>query len=151
MPTHYQGEPEEVRALDALVKLTRAADAVNRRLDGLLAEAHLTTSQFGVLEALLHLGQLCQKDLAAKLLKSDGNLTMVLGNLEKRGLVTRTRDPQDKRLLNVQLTVAGRRLIRSLFPRHAANVASAFAALTPAEQETLGKLTKKLGLAQADA
>ncbi len=151
MPTHYQGEPEEVRALDALVKLTRAADAVNRRLDGLLAEAHLTTSQFGVLEALLHLGQLCQKDLAAKLLKSDGNLTMVLGNLEKRGLVTRTRDPQDKRLLNVQLTVAGRRLIRSLFPRHAANVAAAFAALTPAEQETLGKLTKKLGLAQADA
>ena len=151
MPTHYQGEPEEVRALDALVKLTRAADAVNRRLDGLLAEAKLTTSQFGVLEALLHLGQLCQKDLAAKLLKSDGNLTMVLGNLEKRGLVTRTRDPEDKRLLNVQLTVAGRRLIRSLFPRHAANVAAAFSALTPAEQETLGKLTKKLGLAQADA
>lgn len=151
MPTHYQGEPEEVRALDALVKLTRAADAVNRRLDGLLAEAHLTASQFGVLEALLHLGQLCQKDLAAKLLKSDGNLTMVLGNLEKRGLVTRTRDPQDKRLLNVQLTVAGRRLIRSLFPRHAANVAAAFSALTPAEQETLGKLSKKLGLAQADA
>lgn len=150
MPTHYQGEPAEVRALDALVKLTRAADAVNRRLDGLLAEAKLTTSQFGVLEALLHLGQLCQKDLAAKLLKSDGNLTMVLGNLEKRGLVTRTRDPQDKRLLNVQLTVAGRRLIRGLFPRHAANVATAFAALTPAEQETLGKLTKKLGLAQAD-
>lgn len=151
MPTHYQGAPEEVRALDALVKLTRAADAVNRRLDGLLAEAGLTTSQFGVLEALLHLGQLCQKDLAAKLLKSDGNLTMVLGNLEKRGLVTRTRDAADKRLLNVQLTVAGRRLIRSLFPRHAANVAAAFAALTPAEQETLGKLSKKLGRAQADS
>ncbi|MFN4283843.1 MAG: MarR family winged helix-turn-helix transcriptional regulator [Alphaproteobacteria bacterium] len=151
MPTHYQGAPEEVRALDALVKLTRAADVVNRRLDGLLAEANLTTSQFGVLEALLHLGQLCQKDLAAKLLKSDGNLTMVLGNLEKRGLVTRTRDPADKRLLNVQLTVAGRRLIRSLFPRHAANVAAAFAALTPAEQETLGKLSKKLGLAQAES
>ena len=58
---------------------------------------------------------------------------------------------QDKRLLVVQLTVAGRKLIRSLFPRHAANVAAAFAALTPAEQETLGKLAKKLGRAQADA
>ncbi len=151
MPTHYQGAPEEVRAFDALVKLTRAANAVNSRLDALFAEAKLSTSQFGVLEALLHLGPLCQKDLAAKLLKSDGNLTMVVGNLEKRGLVTRTRDPQDKRLLNVQLTVAGRRLIRSLFPRHAANVAAAFAALTPAEQETLGKLAKKLGLAQLDS
>lgn len=151
MPNRYQGTAEEARALDALVKLTRAADAVHRRLDRAIAQAGLTASQFGVLEALLHLGPLCQKDLAAKLLKSDGNLTMVVGNLEKRGLVTRTRDPQDKRLLNVQLTVAGRRLIRSLFPRHAANVAAAFAALTPAEQETLGKLAKKLGLAQADA
>jgi MarR family 2-MHQ and catechol resistance regulon transcriptional repressor len=151
MPTHYQGAPEEVRALDALVKLTRATEAVNRRLDGLLAEANLTTSQFGVLEALLHLGPLCQKDLAAKLLKTDGNLTMVLGNLERRGLVVRQRDPADKRLMVANLTVAGRRLIRSLFPRHAANAAAAFAALTPAEQETLGKLTRKLGLAQAGA
>jgi MarR family 2-MHQ and catechol resistance regulon transcriptional repressor len=151
MPTHYQGAPEEVRAFDALVKLTRAANAVNSRLDGLFAEARLSTSQFGVLEALLHLGPLCQKDLAAKLLKSDGNLTMVVGNLEKRGLVTRKRDPSDKRLLVVQLTVAGRKLIRGLFPRHAVNVAAAFSGLTPAEQETLGKLAKKLGLAQADA
>ena len=151
MPTHYQGAPEEVRAFDALVKLTRAANTVNSRLDGLFAEANLSTSQFGVLEALLHLGPLCQKDLAAKLLKSDGNLTMVVGNLEKRGLVTRKRDAADKRLLVVQLTVAGRKLIRALFPRHAANVAAAFAALTPAEQETLGKLAKKLGRAQADA
>ena len=151
MPTHYQGAPEEVRAFDALVKLTRAANAVNGRFDGLFAGANLSTSQFGVLEALLHLGPLCQKDLAAKLLKSDGNLTTVVGNLEKRGLVSRKRDAADKRLLVVQLTVAGRKLIRSLFPRHAANVAKAFSGLTPAEQETLGKLAKKLGLAQADA
>ncbi len=151
MPTHYQGAPEEVRAFDALVKLTRAANAVNGRLDSLFAEANLSTSQFGVLEALLHLGPLCQKDLAAKLLKSDGNLTMVVGNLEKRGLVSRKRDAADKRLLVVQLTVAGRKLIRGLFPRHAANVAKAFSGLTAAEQETLGKLAKKLGLAQAGA
>lgn len=150
MTVHYRGTPEEERALDALVKLTRAANSLNARLDPLMAEAGLTTSQFGVLEALLHLGPLCQKDLAAKILKTDGNLTMVLGNLEKRGLVARRRDETDRRMMTVTLTVAGRRLIRQLFPKHAANVAAAFAALAPAEQETMAKLCKKLGLAMAE-
>jgi MarR family 2-MHQ and catechol resistance regulon transcriptional repressor len=149
MPIRYQGAPEEVRALDALVKLTRAANAVHRRLDRSVAQAGLTGGQFGVLEALLHLGPLCQRDLAAKLLTSDGNLTMVIGNLEKRGLVTRARDPEDRRLLTVSLTASGRRLIRQIFPRHAACAAELFAALTPAEQDSLAKLCKKLGLAAA--
>ena len=54
-----------------------------------VAEYDLTAPQFGVLEALYHLGPLCQKDLAAKILKSSGNMTMVIDNLEKRDLVRR--------------------------------------------------------------
>jgi MarR family 2-MHQ and catechol resistance regulon transcriptional repressor len=48
-----------------------------------LAEPKLTISQFGVLEALYHKGPLCQRDIASKILKSTGNITLVIVNLEK--------------------------------------------------------------------
>ncbi|NLF76610.1 MAG: MarR family transcriptional regulator, partial [Chloroflexi bacterium] len=74
MPTHYDGTPEERRALDAYIKLQRAADTVLARTTAHLAAHGLTVSQFGALEALYHLGTLSQRDLAQKLLKSTGNI-----------------------------------------------------------------------------
>ncbi|HSN53665.1 MAG TPA: MarR family transcriptional regulator, partial [Candidatus Sulfomarinibacteraceae bacterium] len=105
----------------------------------------LTESQFGVLEAIHHRGAMCQKDLAAKILKSAGNLTTVIGNLERDGLVVRRRAEHDRRVFTVDLTDRGRRLIRSVFPRHAAVLTRAFAVLEPAEQERLAELCKRLG------
>jgi len=146
MPNRHTGPPREVLALDAYVKLVRAAESVTRRLQARLTEAGLTTSQFGALEALWHLGPLCQRELGEKLLKSGGNITMVVGNLERRGLVERRRDPRDRRVARVHLTPEGEALIRGLFPEHAAAVAEQFGALAPAEQEELGRLCRKLGL-----
>jgi hypothetical protein len=56
MPTHYRGNPQERQALDAHIKLMRAAESVTARLEPLMRAAHLTVGQFGTLEALLHLG-----------------------------------------------------------------------------------------------
>ena len=145
MGTHYQGTTAERRALNTLIKLTRCADAVMARLAGPLKRDGLTASQFGVLEALLHLGPLHQNELCAKLLKSGGNLTVVITNLEQRGLVRRRRDGSDRRYVRVELTNAGRRLIRRVFPRHLAVVTGELAALTAAEQLQLAGLCKKLG------
>lgn len=50
----------------------RATESLNQRLCRHLSEANLTISQFGVLEALLHLGPQNQKELGQKLLKSGG-------------------------------------------------------------------------------
>ena len=110
-----------------------------------LAAAGLTTSQFGVLEALYHLGPLCQKDLARKILKSTGNMTLVIDNLEKRSLVERVQDDQDRRYFKIHLTPQGKDLISMVFPRHAAIAESVFAALDKVEQDQLGRLLKKLG------
>jgi MarR family 2-MHQ and catechol resistance regulon transcriptional repressor len=145
MGTRYRGSAEEVRALNAFIKLTRAAESVGARLAGLVAGAGLTESQFGALEALYHLGPLHQCELGAKLLRSSGNITMVVDNLEKRGLVRRERGVEDRRYVTVHLTDAGRDLIRRVFPPHVAGVVAAMAALTPAEQEELGRLCRKLG------
>ena len=137
------------RALDAYVKLARAAAAVEAAVHRPLAEAGLTISQFGVLEALLHLGPMPQGALARKILKSPANLTTVLDNLARRDLIRRRRDVGDRRIVLVQLTDAGEALVASLFPEHARRVAQAFEALDPAQLDTLGRLCRELGLAQA--
>lgn len=149
MSTHYQGSPHEVRALDAFIKLVRASGSVVTRTSRHLADAGLTVGQFGILETLLHLGPLHQCELARKHLQSGGNVTMIVDNLEKAGLVRRERLAADRRYVRVHLTEAGRGRIEAVFPLHAENVTRQLGALTPAEQEQLGALCRKLGLAIA--
>lgn len=131
--------------LASYVKLMRAADSVTARVHRHLQREGLSVTQFGVLEALYHLGPLCQRDLGRKLLKSSGNMTLVVDNLEKRGLVERHRDSVDRRFLAVDLTPKGRQLMAEVFPRHVAAVVDEFAILTREEQRELGRLCRKLG------
>ncbi len=145
MPTHYQGTPEEVLALDTYIKLTRAAESLDARLyrRGIVGE--LTPSQFNVLECLFHLGPMCQSEISAKLLKSTGNVTLVIDNLEKRGLVRRERPASDRRRATVSLTEVGRELIGAIFPNQVSAIVEEMSILTPVEQEMLGRLCRRLG------
>ena len=151
MPTRYRGTPDEVRALNALITLVRASEAVTAAIHRHLDEKRLTSSQFGVLEALLHLGPLCQGDLAGKLLRSGASTTSVVGGLEKRGFVVRQRTREDKRFVRVALTGKGRKLIQDVFPAHVEGVARAFRALTAGEQEEMRRLCRKLGTGMGSA
>lgn len=144
--TKHRGSARERTALDAYVKLRRAANTLSSLESACLREAGLTESQFGVLEALRHLGPLCQKDLAAKLLRSTGNLTTVVDNLERDGLVERRRDADDRRVVTVHPTARGRALIDDVFPRHVAAVVGWLSVLDPDEQRQLAALTRRLGL-----
>jgi MarR family 2-MHQ and catechol resistance regulon transcriptional repressor len=148
MPTRYRGSAREVRALDAYIKLSRALETIGGRLDEAL-DGTVTHGQLAVLEALLHLGPLSQRDLGRKLLRSNANVSTVIDNLEKAGHVTRCRDAGDRRLVTVSLTRTGRALIERVFPVHAARIAELMGELSPEEQEQLGALCKKLGLAVA--
>ena len=145
MGSRHAGPPAEVAALNACLKLQRAADALSARIHVWLPP-ELTITQFAVLEALHHLGPLCQGELAEKLLKSGGNLTMVVNNLEKAGLVKRERDRSDRRFVQVRLTPSGETLIAELYPRIAQRVIAELSRLTPAEQAELDRLCKKVGL-----
>jgi MarR family 2-MHQ and catechol resistance regulon transcriptional repressor len=145
MPTHYQGNAEQVRALNAFIKLARAADSLASRVNDSIIEVGLRENQFGALEALFHLGPLHQCDLAKKLLRSSGNMTMVVDNLEKRGLVRREPGVEDRRYNTVHLTDAGRELIARVLPGHIYEIVREMGVLTPAEQDELGRLCRKLG------
>ncbi|MBT8331812.1 MAG: MarR family transcriptional regulator [Deltaproteobacteria bacterium] len=146
MQNHYGGNKKERSALKTYVTLMRAAESVTHRIHQHLSSTGLTLSQFAALEALYHLGPLSQKEIGKKILRSSGNITMVIDNLEKRGLVQRKRHTVDRRYFIVHLTSQGKKLIGDIFPRHAAVIATEMAVLSAGERETLSKLCKKLGL-----
>jgi MarR family 2-MHQ and catechol resistance regulon transcriptional repressor len=133
------------RALSAYIKLARAANASMTYARVGLEDEGLTLSQFAVLEALYHVGPLNLGDLARRILTSGGNLTLVVDNLGKRGLVKRRTQGKDKRYILASITPAGRRLIARIFPGHARRITEVMSRLTPSQQQTLGALCRKLG------
>ena len=135
--------------LKTYTQMMRAADAVTTRMHLHLVDTGLTLSQFGVLEVLYHKGPLCQRDIGQKILKTSGNMTMVIDNLEKRGLVVREKNLADRRRMSVTLTQKGLDLIQTLFPTHAAVASETFSVLESNELAILGKLLKKIGKANA--
>ena len=132
-------------ALSTYVKLMRAANSARSYASRSLNDSNLTLTQFAVLEALYHLGPMSLSDIARKVLTTGGNLTMVVGNLEKLGLARRQSCPEDRRVLIVALTPKGKTLLRDTFPRHAAAIVEFLSVLSPEEQERLGDLCRKLG------
>jgi MarR family 2-MHQ and catechol resistance regulon transcriptional repressor len=123
----------------------RAANAARTHASRHLGGTGLTLTQFAVLEALYHLGPMSLTDIARKVLTTGGNLTMVVGNLEKQGLAKRQHSPEDRRVLILALTPKGKGLIRKVFPEHAAAITEFISILSPSEQENLSDLCRKLG------
>ncbi|GMV06065.1 MAG: MarR family transcriptional regulator [Gemmatimonadota bacterium] len=138
------GESQE-RALRMWIALARCYSSYARAVAFKVQEYDLTPPQFGVLEALYHLGPLSLGDLAGKLLVTGGNVTYVMDRLEEQGLVYRERSPQDRRIIQAKLTEKGHALIGDVFPGHGDFIEDLSSALTADEQEQLRGLLKKLG------
>jgi len=145
MPTHYTGTSAEMRTLDTFIKLTRCTNSLLARLAERNSIGELTYSQFAVLEALYHIGPMTAGEVSQKILKSGGNLTLVIDNLERDGLVRRERDGKDRRVIHVHLTEAGKRKVEAVLPGHVAALVDEFKVLSAGEQKTLGELCRKLG------
>jgi len=141
--SRFQGSKKHQLALATFIKLVRCTSNVCSDVHAhFLAE--LTVSQFGILEALYHLGPMAQKELAGKILKSPGNITTIINNLERNKLVERKINIADKRYYTIHLTDKGQSIIEKLFPIHADVVLGRISVLTETEQQTLGNLLKKL-------
>lgn len=138
------------RALRLWIALARCYATYARAISCKVGEYGLTTPQFGILEALHHLGPLSLGDLADKLLVTGGNVTYVMDRLEEQGLVHRERSPSDRRIIQAKLTEKGHALIAQVFPGHGAFIEDLSTSLSPEEQEKLRSLLKKLGRAIRD-
>ena len=132
-------------ALSMWVKLARAHSTLAKLADENIRSYGLTPPQFGALECLGHLGPMTLGMLCKKQLVSGGNMTVVVDNLAKDGLVERVPSKDDRRAILVRLTVKGKKLFDDIFLQHAKFVASATSVLSDTEQEKLARLLKKLG------
>jgi len=148
MGTHYKGNKEEELALDTWIKLARASNTVFNKIKPSMTEYGLSTSQFSVLETLLHLGSMPQNAISKKLLFTSGNIVKVVDNLEESGLVKRTADKSDRRVHIIKLTKKGKRVIDKTFGYHVKNVVDTFSVLSDKEKQELARICKKLGTNQ---
>jgi MarR family 2-MHQ and catechol resistance regulon transcriptional repressor len=136
------GDPLAHRALDSLL---RAEASVRRRLSLDLEREGLSASGFSMLVVLTTAGgELPLRALRHRLRTSKANATEVVTTLEGRGLVRRTRLPEDRRAATVALTLAGRDLVETLFPEHTERVGQAFAVLDDEEKRFLAEVCRKL-------
>ena len=129
----------------------RAANSARSYASRSLSDTNLTLTQFAVLEALYHLGPMSLSDIARKVLTTGGNLTMVVGNLEKQGLARRQSCPEDKRVLIVVLTAKGKTLLRDIFPRHAAAIVEFLGVLQPRRAGAPGRSLPEAGKTGKDS
>lgn len=145
MGTKYKGNKEEISALDTAIKLARATETLIAKTSLNLSIHNVTVSQFGILDAVYHLGPLTQKSLGEKILKSGGNITHVVDNLEKRALVKRYRGKNDRRNFEIHLTKKGEKLIAKILPGYVKIIKDELGILNQDESETLQRLCKKIG------
>jgi len=106
----------------------------------------LCLSDFGVLEALLHKGPLPVNVLGKKVLLTSGSITTAVDRLERRGLVERRNDAEDRRARVVHLTPSGKAEIQELFEQHRKDIEQAVSPLTEGEIASLTGALRRLGL-----
>ena len=144
-PAVRQWSEKQDIALRLWATLSRCYATCARAMAAQVQEYDLTTPQFVILEALHHLGPLPLGELAEKLLVTGGNVTYVMDRLESRGLVTRDRRTDDRRVVVARMTTEGRDLVSKVFPDHVGRMEHLSRHLTDQEQRELSALLKKLG------
>ncbi|MEP6573884.1 MAG: MarR family transcriptional regulator, partial [Gemmatimonadota bacterium] len=135
------------RALKLWVVLARCYASVAQHVEQDITRHDLTTTEFGILEALYHKGPLLLGEIQRKVLVSSGGITYLVDRLTEKGLVKRQECPNDRRARYAVLTVEGEALIGRVFPLHAENITRALDALSAGEQEQATELLRTLGLA----
>jgi MarR family 2-MHQ and catechol resistance regulon transcriptional repressor len=137
----------EASALRLWVILSRAHSAVARHAEADVARHGLTIAEFGVLEALYHVGPMLLGELQRKVLVSSGGVTWLVDRLEKRHLVKREACPEDRRARYATLTGEGKKLVARIFPDHARAIEHAMSGLTRGDRERAAALLRSLGRA----
>jgi DNA-binding MarR family transcriptional regulator len=106
-----EGSPEEAAYLDLL----RTADVLTRGAIGVLKAEELSTTQYNVLRILRGSprGLTCG-EIASRMITRDPDVTRLLDRMKKRGLISRSRESRDRRLVLVRISAEGLKLVNRL-------------------------------------
>jgi MarR family 2-MHQ and catechol resistance regulon transcriptional repressor len=126
------------------IQMIKAFNAIRASELRLITRHGLTMNQFSVLEALYHRGDLTIGEITALIDSTPGNVTVVIKNLQKNGMVSVAPDTRDQRARVVSIASSGRELIGSMFADHAQNLCDCFLPLNDQELQTLFESLRKL-------
>lgn len=138
-------DPDIQRALKLFVVLSRASRSLMDTAQQDMKRYELNPSEFAVLELLFHKGPTPIQQIGQKILLASGTMTYVIDKLSSKGLIVRQASAMDRRVINIQLTAEGEKLMDCVFPEHAQVINNACSRLSAEEQDTLIELLKKLG------
>ncbi len=140
---HYQASTYKARSsVGYLVK--RAQAAMLDSIEPVFVGHGFTFMQWVVLIYLRDGIALNAKDICAEFHYDSGALTRVIDQLEERGYIERQRSRNDRRSIELHLTVSGRELVQSLVPVVVDRLNLALSDFTRAEVQELTRLLNKL-------
>jgi len=132
------------KSMQTWIQIVRAFTKLRNKELKYINECGLTMNQFEVLEVLYHRGDLQVGSITKLIMSTPGNVTVVVKNLTRDGLVQTLPSPEDSRVRIVSITEAGKALIGGMFTQHAANLKSYFDVFSDEEMVVLYDLLRKL-------
>lgn len=99
-----------------LIAVSRLRNLLFRDLESIFRCEGLTMTQFSVLEVLYHKGSLSVGEIQSRILGTNGNIPLVIKNLERDGLVHRCKAEEDARISIISLTEEGKQKIAFVYP-----------------------------------
>lgn len=125
--------------------LFRAAQAIETQLEADLERCGLSSTDFRILEALLHKGPLPVNAIGPKVHLTPGSVSVAVDRLLDRGLVSRGENARDRRIRDVAISKAGEKVISPVFRRHSALLDRIMAPLTADRRSALEDMLKTIG------
>src|SRR5690625_4081659 len=114
-------------ALKAFVVLMKASKSLQEVVKNDISNYGMKTSDFAILEALYHKGELTVRDISEAVLINTGSITYVIDKLENKGYVERRHCKEDRRVVYIHITEKGTELMNDIFPMHQKAIEEIFA------------------------
>lgn len=107
--------PFDNLAVEAVLNIARTSAVLTGEAEHLLKEHGITGPQYNALRILRGEGQPMQVyQIAERMVTPQSDITRLVDRLEKSGLVTRERCGEDRRVVWVTLTAAGKSIVKKL-------------------------------------
>ena len=137
---------DDHRALRIWLRLLTCTQLIERQVRTRLRDRFATTlPRFDLMAQLeRHPEGLKMNELSRLLMVTGGNVTAIVDQLEKEGLVERLDEPADRRAFRIRLTRSGERGFAEMARAHEEWVVELFAGVTRRDQDELLKLLAKV-------
>lgn len=134
----------KAESLKTYIALKRSINEIESKTRKFVGSFGLNLNEFAVLEILYHKGKRTTQQIKEGILIANSSTTYIVDKLCDKGLVKREFAPEDRRVINVEITESGRKLMDELFPTHAEQLTANFDKLSEYDITEIRQLLKKI-------